>query len=71
MANLTSITTLVTPYIDVRVTNYETHVYSTNTSTVATVDVGYDPTGLLINRAPYVEPVSKRILSPKSSLSQA
>jgi hypothetical protein len=50
VVNLTSITTLVTPYVDTTIT--ETNVYTTNTTVTVTDQVGYNPASLMVNDGP-------------------
>lgn len=52
VVNVTSITTLVTPYTNGTVTNYETNVHTTNASFTRSFPVGYNPASLLVNDAP-------------------
>lgn len=52
VVNVTSITTLVTPYSNGTVTNYETNVHTTNASFTRTQQIGFNPASLLINSAP-------------------
>jgi hypothetical protein len=50
--DLTSITTLITPYADTTITNYETHVYTTNGSYTATDAIRQNPIQLFLDSAP-------------------
>ena len=52
VVNLTSITTLITPYPSVTSTNYETNVYTTNAYFIGTQDSGYNPIYLYKNAVP-------------------
>lgn len=52
VVNLTSITALVTPYMDTTVTNYETNIYTTNASYTQTDEIGQNPVSLFFNNAP-------------------
>jgi hypothetical protein len=52
VVNLTSITTLITPYPTATSTNYETNVYTTNATSYLDVEIGYDPVALYTNVAP-------------------
>lgn len=50
--NATSITTLVTPYIDTTVTNIMTDVKSINATLSSVNAIGYNPATMMINNAP-------------------
>lgn len=50
--NLTSITTLVTPYVNSTLTNYETNIYPVNVSTTQIYKNGENPASLFWNNAP-------------------
>lgn len=63
VVNLTSITTLVTPYVDTTLTNFETHVYTTNRTVIVTDTVGYNPAFLMINNGPQPFETTSRIVN--------
>ncbi len=52
VVNLTSITTLVTPYPTTTSTNYETNVYLTNATFYQTADTGFNPISTFRNDRP-------------------
>jgi hypothetical protein len=53
VVNLTSITTLVTPYPTTTLTNFKTNVYTTNATFYFDVDVGQNPITMYTNDAPH------------------